>query len=271
MPPGDREPGDPRHRDDRRRAAARCDDRVSVDGDPPGMQGADLAHGLQPLPHRYPALPRFLPPGPPQSRRDGHQTRQARRHQRSLPRDEGWRSRPHRADLRLSERRMHAIRIDRSKPLAAEPHVGHNRYHPDIAPVAEIGEGEEIALETRDALDGQIKPGMSGADLAGIEAGVVHPLTGPVFVKGAQPGDMLEIEFTDIIAQPTAFSAIMPGLGFLRDVFADPFLVHWQIRDGWATSAEIPGVRIPGAPFMGVSAVAPSAAKLAEWTAREQR
>ena len=51
----------------------------------------------------------------------------------------------------------------------------------------------------------------------------------------------------------------------------EPFLVHWQIRDGWATSAEIPGVRIPGAPFMGVSGVAPSAEKLAEWTAREQR
>src|SRR6266566_4015651 len=166
---------------------------------------------------------------------------------------------------------MHAIRIDRGKPLAEEPHVGHNRYHPDIAPVAEVGEGEEIALETRDALDGQIKPGMAAAGLASIEAGAVHPLTGPVFVKGAEPGDILEIEFTDIVAQPTAFSAIVPGLGFLRDVFAEPFLVHWRLADGWATSAEIPGVRIPGAPFMGVSAVAPSAAKLAEWTAREQR
>jgi formamidase len=99
----------------------------------------------------------------------------------------------------------------------------------------------------------------------------VHPLTGPVFVKGAEPGDILEIEFTDILAQPTAFSMIMPGLGFLRDVMTDPFLVHWRIGDGWATSAEIPQVRIPGAPFMGVSGVAPSAAKLTEWTAREQR
>jgi len=96
----------------------------------------------------------------------------------------------------------------------------------------------------------------------------VHPLTGPVYVKGAAPGDLLEIEFTDIVAEPVAFSAIMPGLGFLRDVMTEPFLVHWQIRDGWATSAEIRGVRIPGAPFMGVSGVAPSAAKLAEWTAR---
>ncbi|HEX3954987.1 MAG TPA: acetamidase/formamidase family protein [Stellaceae bacterium] len=166
---------------------------------------------------------------------------------------------------------MHAIHIDRTKPLADEPHVGHNRFHPDLPPVFEIGEGEEIALETRDALDGQIKPGMPGAALAHIEAGAVHPLTGPVFVKGAQPGDMLEIEFTDIIAQPIAFSMIVPGLGFLRDLFHDPFLVHWKIADGWATAAEIPGVRIPGAPFMGVSGVAPSTEQLAAWTAREQR
>ena len=154
---------------------------------------------------------------------------------------------------------MHAIRIDRTKSLAQEPRCGHNRYHPDIAPVLEVGEGEEVTLETRDALDGQIRPDMTAADLASLEAGAVHPLTGPVFVKGAQPGDLLEIEFTDIIAQPTAFSAIVPGLGFLRDVFAEPFLVHWRIADGWAASPQIPGVRIPGAPFMGVSAVAPSA------------
>jgi formamidase len=166
---------------------------------------------------------------------------------------------------------MQSIRIDRGKPLAAEPHCGHNRWHPDLAPVFEVGEGEEIGLETRDALDGQITPATTIADFASLDAGAVHPLTGPVFVKGAEPGDILEIEFTDIVAQPTAFSMILPGLGFLRDVMTDPFLVHWRIADGWATSAEIPGVRVPGAPFMGVSGVAPSAAKLAEWTAREQR
>ena len=64
---------------------------------------------------------------------------------------------------------MRSIRIDRGKPAAAEPHLGHNRYHPDIPPAAEIGEGEEIALETRDALDGQIRPDMVSGDLAGIE------------------------------------------------------------------------------------------------------
>src|ERR1700732_1992799 len=158
---------------------------------------------------------------------------------------------------------MQSIRIDRQKRLAAEPGCGHNRFHPDIAPIVEIGEGEEVALETRDALDGQLNPGTTVADFVSLDAGAVHPLTGPGYVKGAVPAD--------IIAQPVAFSAIIPGLGFLRDVMTEPFLVHWQLTDGWATSAEIPGVRIPGAPFMGVSGVAPSAAQLAEWTAREQR
>src|SRR5580700_5199905 len=152
---------------------------------------------------------------------------------------------------------MHAVRIDRSKPLAAEPKTGHNRYHPDIAPILEIGEGEDVSLETRDGIDGQLGPDATVADLATFDAGRVHPLTGPVFVKGAEPGDMLEVEFVDILPQPTAFSAIVPGLGFLRDVMTTPFVVQWKIRDGFATAAELPGVRIPGASFMGISATAP--------------
>jgi len=121
---------------------------------------------------------------------------------------------------------MQSIRIDRGKRLAQEPHLGHNRYHPDIAPIVEVGEGEEVALETRDALDGQIKPGTTVADFPSLDAGAIHPLTGPVFVKDAAPGDILEIEFTDIIPQPVAFSVIMPGLGFLREVMTDPGCAH---------------------------------------------
>ena len=73
---------------------------------------------------------------------------------------------------------MHEIRIDRSKPLSAEPHLGHNRYHPDIEPVLEVGEGEEVVIETRDAVDGQIGPETTEADFADFEVGAVHPLTG---------------------------------------------------------------------------------------------
>ncbi len=164
---------------------------------------------------------------------------------------------------------MQSITIDRSKPLREESNTGHNRWHPDISAVVEVDEGEEVVLETRDAFDGQMRPGVTEADFAGMDAGVIHPLTGPVAVKDAEPGDLLEVEFVDIQPQPYAFSVIFPGFGFLRDVFTDPFMVHWNIADGFATSDQIPGVRVPGASFMGVSGVAPSHAQLDAWTQRE--
>jgi formamidase len=107
------------------------------------------------------------------------------------------------------------------------------------------------------------------ADFPGVPLGAIHPLAGPVHVKGARPGDLLEVEFVDIVPQRWAFSAIMPGLGFLRDVMTTPFLVHWSLADGWAISPQLPRVRVPAAPFMGVSGVAPSAAQVEAWTRRE--
>src|SRR3989442_10335392 len=164
---------------------------------------------------------------------------------------------------------MKSIEIDRGKRLRDQPTTGHTRFDPDVPPLVSVDEGEEVVLATRDGVDGQLGPGTSEADMANMEAGAIHPLAGPIFVKGARPGDVLEVEFVDIVPQPHAFTAIVPGLGFLRDVFTTPFLVHWQVRDGWATSPKLPGVRIPGAPFMGVSGVAPSAAQVRAWTARE--
>ncbi len=164
---------------------------------------------------------------------------------------------------------MKSISIDRSKPLAEQPEKGHNRWHPDISPAVEAEEGEEVVFETIDALDGQLNASSTVEDFGGLNTGAVHPLTGPVLVKGAEPGDLLEIEFLDIVPQPWGFTGIIPGLGFLKDIYEVPFLAHWNIADGWATSEQIPGVCIPGAPFMGVSGVAPSHEQLKKWTDRE--
>ena len=62
----------------------------------------------------------------------------------------------------------------------------------------------------------------------------------------------------------------VPGFGFLRDVFEDPFLVRWELAGGWATSDDLPGVRIPGAPFMGTIGLAPSMELLGRIAVREQ-
>jgi formamidase len=163
----------------------------------------------------------------------------------------------------------HIIRIDRSKPLRDEPHTGHNRWHPDIPPALRVDPGETVALETRDAFDGAITPDTTATDLHRADLNVVHPLTGPVFINGAEPGDLLEVHIVEITPQPFAFTTIVPGFGFLRDFFPTPFLIKWTITGGFAVSPDLPDVRIPGGPFMGVMGVAPSRQLLAQLVARE--
>lgn len=164
---------------------------------------------------------------------------------------------------------MKSITIDRNKRLREEPHTGHNRWHPDIEPVLEAAPGEEVVLETRDAADGQIRRHMTVADLERLDSKVAHPLTGPVYVKGAKPGDLLEIEYVDIVPQSYGWTRNRPGAGFLRDIFREPYLAHWDLKDGWATSPQLPGVRIPNGAFMGTAGIAPSRAQLEAWTRRE--
>jgi formamidase len=164
----------------------------------------------------------------------------------------------------------HEIRIDRSRTLLEEPNTGHNRWHPDIPPLVRCEPGDEVVLETRDAFDGQMGPDATLETVAAPDLDVVHPLTGPVYVEGAEPGDLLEVEILDVEPDSYGFTVQVPGFGFLRDEFPDPFKVSWDIADGWATSADLPGVRIPGSPFMGTIGLSPGARLLAETTAREQ-
>ncbi|HEY3057940.1 MAG TPA: acetamidase/formamidase family protein [Chloroflexota bacterium] len=165
---------------------------------------------------------------------------------------------------------VHRISVDRSKPLAAQPQVGHNRWHPDIPPVLRVEPGERVILETLDALDGQITASSTTADVAAANLDVVHPLTGPVYVNGAEPGDLLEIRIVDVEPAEFGFTTQIPGFGFLREDFPDPYIVHWTIADGYATAPELPAVRIPGASFPGTIGLAPSHELLQTITAREQ-
>ena len=163
----------------------------------------------------------------------------------------------------------HEVRIDFSRPLSAEPATGHNRWHPDIPPAARCEPGDEVVLETRDALDGQVTIDSTVDDVAKVDLGVVHPLTGPVYVEGAEPGDVLVTEILEVAPPPFGFTVQIPGFGFLRDDFPEPYIAKWEIADGWATSDDLPGVRVPGAPFMGTIGVAPSRDLMARITARE--
>jgi formamidase len=80
------------------------------------------------------------------------------------------------------------VRVEYAKTLMEEPETGHNRWHPDIPPVVTCDPGDEVVLQTRDAFDGQMGPQATLETVAGPNLNVVHPLTGPVYVNGAEPG-----------------------------------------------------------------------------------
>ena len=77
--------------------------------------------------------------------------------------------------------------------------------------------GERVVLETLDALDGQVTPQRRNEDVAKINLDVVHPLTGPVYVNGAEPGDLLEVQIVDVEPAEFGFTTQIAGFGFLRD------------------------------------------------------
>ncbi len=164
---------------------------------------------------------------------------------------------------------MKSIEIDYSKRCADEPTKGHNRWHPDIPPAVEAEPGEEVVMQTRNALDGEVTPNSKAEDLRNVNLNLVHPLTGPVYVQGAEPGDLLEVNILGIEPASWGFTTIIPGFGFLRDVYLDPYVVHWDIHGDYAEAADLPGVRVPGAPFMGTIGVAPSRALRQEILLRE--
>lgn len=155
---------------------------------------------------------------------------------------------------------MKRITLDLTKSCSSEPDKGHNRWHPDIPPVMRVEQGEELVMDTRDGLDMQVTPRTSAADLRSVDLNRGHALTGPIYVEGAEPGDLLEVTVLRIEPAHFGFTTILPGFGLLRGFFEEPFLVKWEIMDGYATSPDLPGVGLPDASFMGVIGVAPSSA-----------
>lgn len=147
----------------------------------------------------------------------------------------------------------------------------HNRWHPDIPPVARVEAGDVVTLECRDGLDGQLTRESVHADCGGLDLGGAHPLTGPLFVDDAEPGDVLEIELLEYETPDFGVNAVIPGFGFLADVFAEPFIVPWELDGTHARSVELPGIAVPARVHAGVIGVAPSHELMERQRAREER
>jgi formamidase len=167
------------------------------------------------------------------------------------------------------------FRIRLTGARCADDPACHNRFHPAIKPVITVKPGDTVIMETRDAFDGQITPTSTAADviptfLGGpLNLNRVHPLTGPVAIQGAEPGDLLVVHIVDIISDDFAYTINVPGFGFLRSEVPGPAILHWDIKGDVATSRDLPGVRIHAEPSMGTTGIALSVAKTEEVYQRE--
>jgi formamidase len=167
------------------------------------------------------------------------------------------------------------FRIRLTGARCADDPACHNRFHPAIKPVITVKPGDTVIMETRDAFDGQVTPTSTAADviptfLGGtLNLNLVHPLTGPVAIQGAEPGDLLVVHIVDIIAADFAYTINVPGFGFLRSEVPGPAILHWDIKGDVATSRDLPGVRIQAEPSMGTTGIALSVAKTEEVYQRE--
>ncbi len=160
------------------------------------------------------------------------------------------------------------VHVDLARPLAAQPAVGHNRWHPDVRPVLVVRPGEAFTLETIDSSDAFLSAASVPADVLRFPTDRVHPLTGPVAIEGAQPGMALEIEILAVEPRGPAISSLGPGEGLLGDLLAAPVLDVWTVgADGAARTPSLPGVRVPARPFPGTIGVAPGPAELDAWRA----
>ncbi|HXF83572.1 MAG TPA: acetamidase/formamidase family protein [bacterium] len=133
-------------------------------------------------------------------------------------------------------------------------HFGWNNAN---EPVLRIAPGETVTFEVVDASGGQLTRSSTVEDVARLDFARVNPVTGPVYVEGAAPGDALLVEILDFAPSGWGWTAIIPGFGLLAEDFPQPFLHISEYGAGGVEFA--PGIRLPVRPFPGTIGVAPAA------------
>jgi acetamidase/formamidase len=103
--------------------------------------------------------------------------------------------------------------------LSAEP--THSRWNRALPPRLAIAPGDTVHMECVDASSAQVRPGMSVADYLTIDRGRIHALTETIFVEGAEPGDVLQIEVLKVVDKGWGWTSVIPGLGFLKERFSE--------------------------------------------------
>lgn len=118
-----------------------------------------------------------------------------------------------------------------------------------------IRSGDTVVFETLEASAGQVRPDSPSEVLRSLDFAFIHPLTGPVFIEDAEPGDCLEVDIVSIQHKGWGWNGVIPGFGLLPDDFPEPYLHHYRLGETFCEFR--PDILIPYEPFCGVMGVAP--------------
>lgn len=133
----------------------------------------------------------------------------------------------------------------------------HNKFSKKIAPVLRVPSGAVIETETEEASDKQVTLGSGVEDLTKMSFDLIHPLTGPVYVEGAQPGDVLAVTLHKIEIGDWGWVGVFPGFGLLADEFKEPYYRSFKLGKDTKAIRFSDKITIPLKPFPGVMGVAP--------------
>ncbi|TFK50188.1 Acetamidase/Formamidase [Heliocybe sulcata] len=168
------------------------------------------------------------------------------------------------------------IEVDPFVPASEQKGI-HNRWHPDIPPVATVKPGQSFHVQCVDWTGAQIGNNDFADDLRDVDLTRIHNLSGPVAVEGAEPGDCLVVDILDVKPfdkMPWGYTGIFElhngGGLFAREFNSRAAKAIWDFNGIYATSRHIPGVRFAGVSHPGLIGTAPSPELLAKWNERER-
>jgi acetamidase/formamidase len=136
-----------------------------------------------------------------------------------------------------------------------DPRLVHFKWDNSLAPAIEVEPGDVVHCETAEVSNNQITPGCDASVFTTLDFGQLYPLAGPVYVKGAEPGDTLEVEILRVQTLDWGWAGLLPGLGLLADDFKAPYIRHFDLTNG-KTTALRDDIQIPIHPFCGTMGVA---------------
>jgi len=135
----------------------------------------------------------------------------------------------------------------------------HFGWDHSIPPVETVAPGSTIYFECTDSSAGQLTPGSTVDDVRTLDFGKINPVTGPIFIDGAEPGDAVKVTIEQFEPSGFGWTANIPGFGLLADQFEEPALHIWSYDAAALTPALYgPGGRVPLKPFAGTIGLAPA-------------